>query len=887
MKTLYLVDLFSFIFRAYYAIRPLSSADGTPVNAVYGVVSMLNKLIASKKPDHLIICSDSKEKNFRYDIFPEYKANRSDAPEDLIPQIDLVFEFVKLYPLPMAAVSGFEADDVIATLVKRYSQDPDMQIFVVTSDKDLMQLVSQNVSLLDTMKDKISSFPEVLEKFGVTPDKVVEVQSLSGDPTDNIPGIPGVGPKTATKLIQDYGSVENVFAHAHELKGKLSEKVSQNKELALLSKKLVSLDSNVPLDLDWEDMALPPANVPNLNGFYERMNFKSLIKANTSSSSTPLSASSQSKKFQTLIDEDEIKNFTQQLAANNTLFAFDTETTDIDTQKAELVGFSICADPEIAYYIPLAHKDQTNCDKSVFVKHFGPLLANAKHPKVAQNAKFDSKVLHRAGILVDGIVGDTLLASYLIAPDGSHGLDFLAQKFLGHTMIAFKDVVKKGETFADVNIDIATQYAAEDAWAAFCLNAILNPELKNLNLESIYHDIEIPLIPVLARMEESGILVEQQLLNDLEDEFTKRIAALEMGIYHAAGQEFNINSPKQLQEILFVKLALPPQRKTKTGFSTDVDVLETLAQHHELPRLLLEFRALSKLLSTYVVGLKNMVDVHTGRVHTHFNQTIAATGRLSSTEPNLQNIPIKTQEGKRIREVFVAPPGSVLMSCDYSQIELRLLAEFTGDPQLREAYEQDQDIHSKTASVILGIPLAQVTPEQRSLGKTINFGVVYGQSPFGLSQQLGIPQSESKHFIDSFYREFANVKSFKDETIAKAKTDGFVTTHLGRKRFLPDLNSSNFMMRQNAERVAFNTVFQGSAADLIKKAMIAIDHKLVSENYKTKMLLQVHDELVFEVPEDEIQVVAKWIPELMTGAFKLTVPLKVSVNTGHTWGEAH
>ncbi len=887
MKTLYLVDIFSFIFRAYYAIRPLSASDGTPVNALYGVATMIHKLIEGKKPDHLIVCADSKEKNFRYGIFPEYKANRSAPPEDLIPQIDLVWEFLQAYPIPVAAVSGFEADDVIATLVEKYSKDPEMQIFIVSTDKDLMQLVGKNVFMYDTMKEKISSFPEVLEKFGVTPDKVVDVQSLCGDPTDNVPGIPGVGPKTATKLIQDYGSVENVLAHANELKGKLAEKVADNRELALLSKKLVSLARDVPIDLNWNDLALPKPNHEKLNAFYQRMNFKSLVKNQSSHASSATDLPKNEMTFVTVNTAQDLEKLVKKITAEKLSFSFDTETTDLNTQKAEIVGFSFCFDEQEAYYVPLAHKAGDNLDKEIFIKLLGPVLKNPGIAKMAQNAKFDIKVLHSLGLPVSGLTGDTLIASYLLNPDGSHSLDYLAEKFLNHKMIAFSDVVKKGETFADVAIDKATAYSAEDAWAAFCLNQKLNAQLEEKNLTDIYQTLEIPLIDVLTQMEEDGILVDQKLLDDLEKEFAGRIAALEKSIYQSAGQEFNINSPKQLQEILFVKLGLPTQRKTKTGFSTDVDVLEALVKHHELPRHLLEYRTLSKLLSTYVVQLKNMIDPKTGRVHTHFNQTIAATGRLSSTEPNLQNIPIKTEEGRRIREVFVAKTGCVLLSADYSQIELRLLAAFTGDKHLKEAYQNDEDIHAKTASVILGIPLHQITTEQRALGKTINFGVVYGQSPFGLAGQLGIPQSEAKHFIDSFYKEFASVKSYKDQILEDAKKQGFVTTHLGRKRFLPELASQNFMMRQNAERVAFNTVFQGSSADLIKKAMIAIHARLQKENYKTKMLLQVHDELVFEVPKAELDDVKVWIPQLMSNAFTLNVPLKVSFKTGRTWGEAH
>lgn len=887
-KSLYLVDIFSFIFRAYYAIRPLSAADGTPVNALYGVVTMLQKLIQQKKPDHLVVCSDSKEKNFRYDIFPEYKANRGAPPEDLIPQIDLVWEYLESYPMQVLRVDGFEADDIIATLVHKFKKKKDMEIFMVSSDKDLMQLVDDNVFLFDTMKNKVMGFEAVQEKFGVTPDKVIDVQAMCGDSSDNIPGLPGVGPKTATKLINEYGSLDEVLKNADKLKGKLAEKVANHKELAEISRKLVTLSLDVPCELTWKDLEIQEPQTAKLNDFFKRMNFNSLIQEESGSSKNKTDSKPKNEaQFITIDNLKDLKKVLSEFKKSKRILAFDTETTSLDSLQADLVGISLCFDEKKAYYLPIGHKDGNNLSLDDIKETLSPILADTKYPKVAQNSKYDIKVLGQHGIEVRGVTDDTMLASYLTSPDGSHGLDYLAQKYLNHEMIKFKDVVEKGKTFADIDIAKATDYAAEDAWATFSLNTLLHEELKNHKVTAIYQDIEIPLIQVLARMETHGILVDQTLLKNLEKEFESRIAKLEKSIYDLAGEEFNINSPKQLQEILFVKLGLPPQKKTKTGYSTDVDVLSALANEHDLPKFILEFRTLAKLLSTYVIQLKSMIHPETKRVHTHFNQTIAATGRLSSTEPNLQNIPIKTEEGRRIREVFVAPKGSQLLSADYSQIELRLLAAFTKDPELVSAYQNDEDIHTKTASVILGITPDKISSEERALGKTINFGVVYGQSPFGLAKQLSIPQSEAKHFIDSFYKQFASVKSYKEDVIERARDEGFVTTYLGRKRFLPELKSKNFMMRQNAERVAFNTVFQGSAADLIKKAMILIDEKILNENWQTKMLLQVHDELVFEVPDNELETIKTPILEIMETAFELDVPLKVSANTGKTWGEAH
>lgn len=901
MKSLYLIDISSFIFRAYYAIKPLSTKEGIVVNAVYGVVSMLNRLIQTHKPDHLVVCRDTGEKGFRHTIYPQYKANREKPPEDLIPQFDLIKEFVEIYPFKVLQKSGYEADDVMATLVRKFRNQKDMRVVIVSSDKDLMQLVGGNVIMHDSMKEKEIHVQDVIEKFGVPPEKVVDIQSLCGDSSDNIPGITGVGPKTATKLIVEHGSLEKVLAAADHITGKLGENLRTHKEDALLSKKLVTLVDDLDLDVDWNSMMMIPPDVERLRAFYEKMGFRrfaeelgggeklrikneELIIEGTK---TEVRQKIHEPDFITVKDQKELGSLCHKIQKAKKPLAIDTETDSLNVMRARLVGFSFCFEDDRAYYVPLGHVLGENLDLDEFKKSLGPILNDPKIPKVAQNAKFDLNVLETNGLKLQGLVDDTLIASYLLNPEGQHGLDYLADKYFGFKMLNFDDVVPKKQTFADVSVDVACRYSAADAWVAFNLNHFFQEQLQQNELAKIYTEIEMPLVSILARMERNGILIDLDFLDKLEVEFTARLSSLERKIHELAGEAFNINSPKQLSVILFEKLKLPTIRKTKTGFSTDVDVLEELADKHELPKSLLQFRTVTKLLSTYIVGLKDLTDQHTHRLHSHFNQAVVATGRLSSSEPNLQNIPIKTEEGRRIREAFIAPERCVLVSADYSQIELRLLAAFSKDPHLIEAYQKNQDIHAKTAAHIFDVAIDDVEPYQRSIAKTINFGVIYGQSPFGLAQQLGVPQAEAKRFIEGFYHEFGHVRDFKEETLSRAREQGFVTTYLGRRRYLPDINSRNNNVRQNAERMAFNTVFQGSAADLIKKAMIMIDQELTERKLKTRMLLQVHDELVFEVPKEELEEVQNMVKRIMESAFDVGVPITVSCATGKTWAEAH
>ena len=886
MKKLFLVDISSFIFRAYYAIRPLSTKNGIPTNAVYGVSTMMLKLMKDHNPDHLIVCKDREGKGIRHEIFPEYKANRSAPPEDLVPQFELIDEFIKKYPFNAVDCKGYEADDIIATLVKKYKGQKDLEIYIVSSDKDLMQLLDKNVFLFDTMKNKVLKEKDVEAKFGVGPDKVIDVQALCGDSTDNIPGVAGVGPKTAAKLVNEFGDLQGVLDNADQVKGKMGEKLQNGKDDAILSEKLVRLYDDLKLELDWEELEQPQKDQPALNEFFQKVEFTKLIEGDTPKSN----ANSKVKVADfVLIDSlQKLKGIASNIKVTKPkVLAFDTETDSIDSLNCNLVGISLCYDKKTAYYIPIGHNNSENLKLDDVKELLGPHFTNPELPKIAQNAKYDLNVLSQYGFEVTPIQDDTLISSYLVDPSGKHNLDFLADKYLGYQTTAYSDTVEKGKTFADVDLATATKYAAEDAWVCLMLNKEIQKDLKENELTKVYSQIEMPLVPVLAKMEQNGVLIDVPFLEKLEAEFSKRLDELENNIYGLAGEEFNINSPKQLSVILFEKLELPVIKKTKTGFSTDVRVLTELADQHDLPKFLLEYRSLSKLQSTYVIQLKNILNPKTGRIHSNFNQAIVATGRLSSTEPNLQNIPIKTEEGKKIRQAFIANKGSKIFSADYSQIELRLLAEFTKDPALVDAYKTDKDIHATTAANIFGINIDDVDSTQRNIGKTINFGVMYGQSAFGLAQQLKIPNGEAKHFIDEFYRTFSKVKDYKETILEEAREKGYVSTYMGRKRYLPDLNSKNKLSKQNAERVAFNTVFQGSAADLIKKAMVDIDNWMMSEKLESKMIMQVHDELIFEVVEAEQELLSKKVPELMEKAFKLSIPLKVSSSYGENWAQAH
>jgi len=895
-KTVYLVDISSFIFRAYYGIRALKTSKGVPTNATYGVVTMMLKLLKDKKPEYLTMLFDSPVPSFRKEIYAEYKAHRPPPPEDLVPQFDHIKRFVSTYPFPHLQKDGFEADDLIATVTKRAVKDG-YQVMIVSADKDLMQLVDENVYLYDSMKDKVFGPKEVEEKFGVPPSRVGDVLALWGDASDNIPGVPGVGEKTATKLIQEFGSLENLLAHPEKVSGKLSEKIKNSKDQALLSRKLVDLHMQVPVDWKWEEFFLREADRQALNEFYREMEFNKLIDQSLEVSASQQSGESTSQQIGKSTNRDYELILTHQqldkwieLIKKAKAFSFDTETTSLNFNEARLVGISLAIAKGRACYIPVGHS-YLGCPEQLpiadVVQKLRPVFSNPFIAKYAQHAKYDREILMGVNLEVDGLAGDSLLASYVYNPETPHNLDRLSMEYLNETTIKFDDIVGKDQTFADVPLDKACDYSAEDADLTLRLIDELHPRLKENNLWSCYEEIELPMSQVLMEMEMSGVYADQDFLKELGREFSGKIRKLEEEIQQAAGREFNLNSPKQVADVLFVKLQLPILKKTKTGPSTDVDVLTELASSHPVPRLMLEYRTLAKLMSTYVEQLQRLVSSKTGRVHSSFNQTVAATGRLSSTDPNLQNIPIRTEEGRRIRQAFSAPKGSVIVSADYSQIELRLLAAFCKDPHLVEAFRKNDDIHRMTAEKVFGKKPEEVDARLRGMAKTVNFGIIYGQSPFGLATQLDIPNAEAKRIIEEFYKQFPSVLEYREDVLKQVRKDGEIRTWKGRRRLIPEINSRNQNLKNMAERTAFNTLFQGSAADLIKVAMIAISKRLKAEELKSLMILQVHDELIFEAPEGEVEILKKLVTHEMENAIPCEVPLKVEIGTGPNWAMAH
>lgn len=885
MKRLFLVDASGYIFRAYYAVRPLSNSKGLPTNALFGFTSMLLKLLKDEKPEMVGIVFDVARKTFRNEKFPDYKANRDEPPADLIPQFPYFRKIVKALNLPVLELPNYEADDVIGTIAKKFEKKG-WETVIVSGDKDLMQLVDEKVSLYDPMKDKMIREPEVVLKFGVGPLQVTDILGLAGDSSDNIPGVPGIGDKTATKLIQEYGNLETLLSRAGDVKGKMGEKLREFADQARLCKELATIVTDAPLDYDLNDFRAKEPDATALKELFEELEFRKFL-----SELAPQKTLS-TNQYTTILTAESLHNLTRELSASDG-FAFDTETTSLDTIEAKLVGISISHRAGEAFYIPVGHiylgaPEQLTWSEVKPVLQ--PVFEDPKIPKYAQNAKYDYEILQSHGVSVQGLTDDTMIASYLLNPDGSHNMDQLAQEYLGHKTTSFKEVVgagKKEKSFSEVEVDAARDYSCEDADVTYRLRQLLVPRLQTEELENLYREIEMPLIFVLAAMERNGVRVDVPRLRKTSADYEVKLKAIESAVHAAAGMPFNLNSPKQLGEVLFDKLKLRVIRKTKTGYSTDVDVLTELSAEHEVPRQLLEYRTLSKLKSTYLDALADLVNPRTGRVHTSFNQTVAATGRLSSSDPNLQNIPIRSEEGRKIREAFIPNEGNILISADYSQIELRILAHLSADETLVRAFAEDKDIHAATAAGIFGVPEENVTKEQRSVGKTVNFGILYGQGAYGLSQQLGIEPAEAENYIRNYYAQFASVATFKESVLSQARKDKLVRTLYGRLRRFPDIESPNANVRAMWERTAFNTIFQGTAADLIKKAMIAIQTRIEKEFPKAMMLIQVHDELVFEVLKDQAKEFADMVRKEMEGVASLKVPLKVDVGSGISWGEAH
>jgi len=883
-ETLYLIDGSSYIHRAYHAMGGLTNSKGFPTGAVFGFAAMIVKTIADKAPKRLVVVFDAKGKTFRNDIYPLYKANRPSMPEDLRLQIPKIHEIVDCYGIPSLTLEGYEADDIIATLT-REAISHRWNVVIVSSDKDLMQLVSAPVTMWDPQRDTLYDSTLVREKFGVAPDRLLDFMALTGDSSDNIPGIPGIGPKTASKLISDFRTLESIYEHLDQIpKEALRRKIADNRESAFLSRRLVELCDTVPISMQIDDLVLGEPDVEALRNLFIELEFRKFL------SELPRERTLDTTRYRTVTRHDDLKDCIRTLS-DTKRFAIDLESTSRFPVEAELVGISLSVGSGEAWYIPVGHVSGQQIPKHEVLSSLKPILEDDKYEKIGHNIKYDLIVLKKEGIHLKGISCDTMLASYLLDPARrGHSLDDLSEALLNHPAIPISDLIGSGKSqivFSNVEIDRAAEYACEDADVTFRLAEQLEPQIEQQGLASLFRTVELPLIPVLAEMELRGVLVDVDYLTRLSMEFAEALRESELKIYELAGEAFNINSPKQLAEILFQRLGMKPVKKTKTGQSTALDVLEELAVQHDLPREILEYRSLFKLKSTYVDTLPSLVNPRTGRIHTSYNQAVAATGRLSSSDPNLQNIPIRTQEGRKIRKAFKPAEGCVFIAADYSQVELRIMAHLSGDRRLVEAFSLGEDIHAITAAGVFDCAPALVTPEMRRKAKAINFGIIYGMGPFKLARQIGVGLKLAKKYLEDYYETYSGVKSYMDKVPEQAKKDGFVTTILGRKRYLPDLNSPNKIAQQAAFRMAVNTTIQGSAADLMKLAMIRTAHLMREKQTPGDLILQVHDELILEVEEGAAHEATHIVESAMKSVYPLVVPLEVDVAMGRDWAEAH
>ena len=903
-KEIYLIDGSGYMFRAYYAMmrQRLSNSKGAPTGATLAFARMLLNVIRDRAPEYVAVAFDRPEPTFRHDLYPAYKANRDAAPEDLVEQIPYMHRVIEVLRIPLLVQPGAEADDIIGTLAAR-AEAEGYEVVLVTADKDFAQLVSENVRIWDPMKDEEMGPAEIEAKWGVPPEKFVDIQALMGDTADNIPGVPGIGEKTAVALIQQFGGLDEVLASTDQIKRpKQRQSIEENVELAKLSRELCTIKRDLVLEGDLESCRMGDADIEaGRKLFVEELEFKNVIEllpgysesgaAEDAPEEAASPAEAEERDYHVIRTSAELKSMIGELEGAER-FAFDLETTSLNPMKARIVGFSFSAHAGRAFYVPVGHETMDSGPQLLLedvLAEVSPLLESTELEKIGQNIKYDIAVLKEAGREVRGPLFDTMLASYLLLSSRrSHGMDHLAQEYFGVTTIKYADLCGKGAKqipFSHVPVDAAAPYACEDADITYRLAVEMAPQLENDGLMNLFEEMEVPLLRVLLDMERAGIRLDREFLQNMGKELELRLEQMRGYIHEMAGEEFNINSTQQLRVILFEKLNLPVFRKTKTGPSTDIDTLERLAPQHPLPQEILSFRQLSKLKNTYVDTLPELVNPQTGRIHARFNQTVAATGRLSGSDPNLQNIPIRTDLGREIRRAFLPEDGWKLLSADYSQIELRVLAHFTNDPALVDAFGKGEDIHATTASAVYGVALDVVNSEMRRVAKAVNFGIIYGQGAFGLSQTIGIPQSEARSFIDTYFERFAAVPAFVDETIESGRAHGYVSTIMGRRRYLPDLNSRNRNAKNAAERTAVNSVIQGSAADVIKIAMIAIADRLKREEREARMLVQVHDELLFEIPPGEIEEVAALVAEEMQGAMDLRVPLEVDVSTGDNWGE--
>jgi len=904
-KTLYLIDGSAIFYRAYFAFirTPLINSKGENTSATFGFLSSILKIMKDEEPDYMAVAFDTKAPTFRHEMYDEYKSTRAKMPDDLVVQLPRIHEAVDIMNLRSLEIEGYEADDIIGTLAKAAEKEG-MLVWIVSGDKDMYQLVSDNIRIYNPQKG--SAAPEILDaegvekKFGVPPEKVIDMLALMGDSSDNVPGVPGVGPKTAISLLKEFDSLDNILDSADKIKSKsVKKKILENIEKAKLSRKLVTIETNAPIEYSLKDYQCNEINFEKAKEFFIEMEFRGLLEdlAKQTGKLDLFAGMDNMPEKQKKVDYtcvkslDQLKKIIKELSQKKEV-AVDTETSSLNALDAELVGVSLCAEAGKAWYIPLGHDDQKrNLSKDHALKLLKKFLEDKKVQKFGQNIKYDLEVFHRIGIDIDPVSFDTMLASYVINPSGrQHGLNSLAFEHFNYTMQPIAELIgsgKKQKSFAAADIDKATYYAAEDADYTFQLRGIFAPKIEELNLNRLYYEIELPLIKVLASMEEEGVKVNSDYLEKFSSELDDQLVQLTKNIYEEAGGEFNINSTQQLSHILFEKLNLPTKGKTakKTGYSTDVKVLEELAQIHELPRMILDYRQLTKLKNTYVDAIPKLIRKDTGRVHTSFNQTVAATGRLSSADPNLQNIPVRTEIGRRIREAFI-PRGEhyKLLIADYSQIELRILAHISGDVKLIEAFKNNEDIHARTAAEVYGVNIDEVTPEMRRAAKTANFAVIYGVSAYGLSMQTELDMAQSKEFIETYFSRYPGIKKYMDSTIEKARKDGFVKTLFNRIRYLPEINAKNYQVRQFAERTAINTPVQGTAADMIKVAMINIHKKI--DKMKSKMILQVHDELIFDAHEDEIESLTKIVKTGMEQAVELKVPVVADMGVGENWLKA-
>jgi DNA polymerase-1 len=960
-ERLFLLDGMALAYRAYFSFisRPLINSKGENTSAIYGFANTLMKILNDEKPEHIAVVFDTKEPTFRHKMYEPYKATREKMPEDMSSQLSKLKEVVEAFNVPLLELPGYEADDIMGTLARKAEKE-NILTYLVTGDKDFMQLISPHIKMFKPGKQgdewELLDEKAVEEKFGVTPDLVIDVLGLIGDKSDNVPGVPGIGEKTAIPLVREYGSMENILKNVEKIPQKgVQQKLRDNRELALLSKKLVTIDTHVPIKVDLHHLNAKPRDNVKLGKLFAELEFRSLLKKVSDAmvdvaqpapaefvQSELTDITTEKHNYHLVTTTKEFESLVKKLEKCK-LFVFDTETTSKDSLRAELVGLSFAVKPGEAWYVPVAssaerratseeekpesrtnknrdlfstiHPDEKNLKSEIrnpkstgshlsplrsnliglsaddVVASLTPLLQNSSVKKIGQNIKYDMLVLASYGIEVQGVEFDTMVANYVLRPDGQHNMDDMAAEHLRYRTITFDDLTgtgKERKDIRDVELEKLSDYSAEDADITLRLYEIVKEKLAKQSLLQLCEEIEFPLISVLADMELAGVTLDVKFLADFSKELERILDNLTLDIYRHAEEKFNINSTQQLSKILFEKLKLSAIRKTKTGFSTDVGVLEALRHEHPMIEQLLEYRQLQKLKSTYVDALPALINPKTGRLHTSFNQTVAATGRLSSSDPNLQNIPIRTEIGRSIRKAFIpSGPEKLILSADYSQIELRVMAHVSGDEGLKEAFLNGEDIHASTAAKVFGVPQQEITKDMRRKAKEVNFGIMYGIGPFGLATRLDITQSEAKEIISKYFERFPKVNQYIFDTLAKARTDGYVSTLLGRRRYLPDLNSKNFNIRSNAERQAINMPIQGTAADMIKLAMIRIHSQIAYRKSQIKMLLQVHDELVFEIAKSEERRAKKIIAEEMKNALPLSVPLEVEVGVGKNWLEAH